>query len=94
MLGEELRKARKAADTTQEQLAFAAGLHPTQISHLEGGKKFPPCMCFSACARPWASDLTISSCASSRRWDGPKAVPLRPVTFSSSWITARSRHLT
>jgi len=41
MLGEELRKARKEAGITQEELAARAGLHYTYISHLERNKKSP-----------------------------------------------------
>jgi len=41
MLGEELRKARKAADMTQEKLAFEAQLDRTYISMLENNKKSP-----------------------------------------------------
>ena len=41
MLGEELRKARKAAGMTQEELAFEAELDRTYISHLENDKKSP-----------------------------------------------------
>jgi transcriptional regulator with XRE-family HTH domain len=41
MLGEEIRKARKAVGLTQEQLAFAAGLHPTYISMLENNRTSP-----------------------------------------------------
>jgi len=41
MLGDELRKARKAAGMTQERLAFAAGLDRTYISQLENDKKSP-----------------------------------------------------
>ncbi len=35
MLGAELRKARKAAGMTQEQLAFKAGLDRSYLSQLE-----------------------------------------------------------
>ena len=41
MLGEELRKAREAAGLTQEELAFAAGIHRTYVSLLERDKKSP-----------------------------------------------------
>jgi transcriptional regulator with XRE-family HTH domain len=41
MLGAELRKAREAANLTQEKLAFEAELDRTYISHLENGKKSP-----------------------------------------------------
>ena len=41
MLGEELRKARAKAGLTQEQLAFAANLDRTYISHLEHDKYSP-----------------------------------------------------
>lgn len=41
MLGDELRKARRAAGLTQEKLAFAAGLDRTYISQLEHDKKSP-----------------------------------------------------
>lgn len=41
MFGEELRKAREAADLTQERLAFEARLDRTYISHLENDKQSP-----------------------------------------------------
>jgi transcriptional regulator with XRE-family HTH domain len=41
MLGDELRKARRSAGLTQEQLAFAANLDRTYISQLEHDKKSP-----------------------------------------------------
>lgn len=41
MLGAELKKARKAARLTQEELAAKAGLHFTYISLLETDKKSP-----------------------------------------------------
>jgi transcriptional regulator with XRE-family HTH domain len=41
MLGDELRKARQAANFTQEKLSFEAGLDRTYISHLEHDKKSP-----------------------------------------------------
>jgi transcriptional regulator with XRE-family HTH domain len=41
MLGEELRRAREAAGTTQEQLADRAGVHRTYVSLLERDKKSP-----------------------------------------------------
>ena len=40
-LGEELRNARRKADWTQEQLAFAAGVDRTYISQLENNHKSP-----------------------------------------------------
>jgi len=41
MLGDELRKARLAAELTQEQLAFKADLSRNYISLLELGQKSP-----------------------------------------------------
>lgn len=41
MLGEELRKARKKAGLTQEELAFAAGISRNYVSLLELGQKSP-----------------------------------------------------
>jgi transcriptional regulator with XRE-family HTH domain len=41
MLGEELRKARLAADLTQEELSFRANVHRVYISELEHDKKSP-----------------------------------------------------
>ena len=41
MLGFQLRKARKTAGMTQEQLAFKANLDRTYISQLENDKKSP-----------------------------------------------------
>lgn len=36
-----LRELRKAAEVTQEELAFKSGYHPTYIGQLERGKKSP-----------------------------------------------------
>jgi transcriptional regulator with XRE-family HTH domain len=41
MLGEELRKARREAKLTQEQLSFEAEVDRTYISELEHDKKSP-----------------------------------------------------
>ena len=41
MLGDEIRKARQAAELSQEKLAFEADLDRTYISHLETNKKSP-----------------------------------------------------
>jgi transcriptional regulator with XRE-family HTH domain len=41
MIGNELRKARRAQGLTQEQLASKAKLHPTYIGLLERGKQSP-----------------------------------------------------
>lgn len=41
MLGEVLRKARKKAGLTQEELAFKAGISREYGSMLEGDKKSP-----------------------------------------------------
>ena len=41
MLGDVLRKARKDAGLTQEQLSYEAELDRTYISHLENDKKSP-----------------------------------------------------
>lgn len=41
MLGAELKKARKAAGLTQEQLAFKAEIHRTYVSMLERDKGSP-----------------------------------------------------
>jgi transcriptional regulator with XRE-family HTH domain len=40
-LAEVLRDCRLELGTTQEQLAYVAGLHPTYISMLERGKRKP-----------------------------------------------------
>lgn len=41
MLGDELRKAREAANLTQEQLSFKAEVDRTYISQLENDQKSP-----------------------------------------------------
>ena len=41
MLGEELRKARREAKLSQEQLSFEAEVDRTYISELENDKKSP-----------------------------------------------------
>ncbi len=41
MLGDELRKAREAAELTQEALSFDAEIDRTYISQLENDKKSP-----------------------------------------------------
>ena len=40
-LGANLRRCRKGAGLTQEQLAHLAGLHPTYVSLLERGQRNP-----------------------------------------------------
>jgi transcriptional regulator with XRE-family HTH domain len=41
MLGHELRKAREAAELTQEELSFEAKVDRTYVSQLENDKKSP-----------------------------------------------------
>ncbi len=38
---ENVRAAREKAGLTQEQLAWAAGLHQTEIARIEGGRRNP-----------------------------------------------------
>jgi transcriptional regulator with XRE-family HTH domain len=40
-LGENLRGARKALKLTQEQVAERSGVHPTEVSRIESGKRDP-----------------------------------------------------
>lgn len=40
-VGANLRRCRKAAGLTQEQLAFLADLHPTYVSLMERGERNP-----------------------------------------------------
>lgn len=40
-LGEELKRAREAADMTQEEVAFAAGIDRPHLSLLENNHKTP-----------------------------------------------------
>ena len=40
-LGENLKKYRKGAQLTQEQLAELVGIHPTYVGKLETGKNNP-----------------------------------------------------
>jgi transcriptional regulator with XRE-family HTH domain len=39
--GRNLARCRKAAGLSQEDVCFLAGLHRTEISHLERGKRLP-----------------------------------------------------
>ena len=41
MLGDELRKARKAAGMSQEELSFEADIDRTYVSQLENDRKSP-----------------------------------------------------
>lgn len=41
MLGEEIQKARKAAEMTQEKLAYRADIDRTYLSQLENNRKSP-----------------------------------------------------
>ncbi len=41
ILGRNIRRTRRAADLTQETLAFRAGVHRTALSGYEGGHKVP-----------------------------------------------------
>jgi transcriptional regulator with XRE-family HTH domain len=40
-LGNALRQARETRGLSQEEVGLAAEVHPTWISHLEGGEKNP-----------------------------------------------------
>lgn len=40
-LGQAIRTLREGAGLTQEELAHAADLHPTWVSHLESGRANP-----------------------------------------------------
>jgi transcriptional regulator with XRE-family HTH domain len=40
-LGTNLREARKKLELTQEQVAERCGVHPTEISRIEAGKRDP-----------------------------------------------------
>jgi len=40
-LGSNLRSARKRLGLTQEQVAERSGVHPTEISRIEAGKRDP-----------------------------------------------------
>lgn len=40
-LGTNLRDARKKLDLTQEQVAERSGVHPTEVSRIEAGKRDP-----------------------------------------------------
>jgi transcriptional regulator with XRE-family HTH domain len=41
VIGETIRALRQRAGLTQEEVAFEAGIHPTEISRLEKGKRNP-----------------------------------------------------
>jgi len=40
-LGDNLRAARKALDMSQEQVAELSGVHATEVSRIEAGKRDP-----------------------------------------------------
>ena len=40
-LGTNLREARQRLELTQEQVAARSGVHPTEISRIEAGKRDP-----------------------------------------------------
>ncbi len=40
-LGRNLRRAREQAELTQEQVAERSGVHATEVSRIEGGKRDP-----------------------------------------------------
>jgi transcriptional regulator with XRE-family HTH domain len=40
-LGSNLREARKRLELTQEQVAERSGVHPTEVSRIEAGKRDP-----------------------------------------------------
>lgn len=50
-LGRAIKEIRKKAGLTQEQLAEASGLHFTEISHLEAGRRNPKLDTLKAVAR-------------------------------------------
>jgi transcriptional regulator with XRE-family HTH domain len=41
MLGANLREARKKLDLSQEQVAERSGVHATEVSRIEAGKRDP-----------------------------------------------------
>jgi transcriptional regulator with XRE-family HTH domain len=41
VFGQNLRRARRAADISQEELGFSSGLHRTEIGLLERGERVP-----------------------------------------------------
>lgn len=41
ILGFNLRKARERLGLTQEQVALRSGVHATEVSRIEGGKRDP-----------------------------------------------------
>jgi transcriptional regulator with XRE-family HTH domain len=40
-LGTNMREARKKLELTQEQVAERCGVHPTEVSRIEAGKRDP-----------------------------------------------------
>jgi transcriptional regulator with XRE-family HTH domain len=40
-LGRNLRDARRKLGLTQEEVAHRSGVHPTEVSRIEGGKRDP-----------------------------------------------------
>lgn len=40
-LGENLRRARQRLELTQEEVGHRSGVHPTEVSRIEAGKRDP-----------------------------------------------------
>jgi transcriptional regulator with XRE-family HTH domain len=40
-LGKNLRRARERLKLTQEEVGHRSGVHPTEVSRIEGGKRDP-----------------------------------------------------
>jgi transcriptional regulator with XRE-family HTH domain len=40
-LGRNLRRARKQREMTQEEVGHRSGVHPTEVSRIEAGKRDP-----------------------------------------------------
>ena len=72
MLGQELRKARLAADLTQEELADKAGVPRIYISQLEHDKKSPTLdVVFRICDALGISASSLIARVEKRRKQGP-----------------------
>ena len=57
-LSKAVRKRRKKAQLSQEQLAFDAGVHPTYLSLIERGKRNPTILVLAAIAKALGTSMT------------------------------------
>ena len=76
-LGEQIRKARKAAGISQEQLAKTLSVTREQLSNYENGKSAPPVNVVTEIIRALRVEFVVGSCRITL--DDLKQRPVQPI---------------